>query len=304
MAYPWLYEFRTNVASQTGEDGVLAKIFERIGTRNRFCADLGAHDGYFISNTWNLLHNEGWAGLCIEADAAPFASLEARYAERADVHCLHAMATVENSLDAMLGRVGAPADLDLLSIDIDGMDLVLWKELINFRPRVVVIEANASMSPDIYFAQVDPAAHIGSSARALVDLARAKGYELAAHLVSNCVFVLREDFACLEIEDNSLEALFTSPFVPKVVSDLDGVHYLLKEGPWGFRGMVHSNDHTAHDTDFDSAVRGLSQMESGTEMAVNLSGRFGHIAALHYAYDIREVLRAFIERMKGYHRPG
>lgn len=301
MRQPWLYDHRTNVTSQTGEDGVLEKIFERIGTRSKVCVDLGAADGEFISNTYNLVHNGGWSAVLIEAARSQFATLAERFADRKDVLCLNEFVTVQNSLDHILKHTHVPPDFDLLSIDIDGMDLVIWKELEAYRPRVVVIEANASMAPYVHFVQTDPSRRIGSSARALVETAREKGYELVAHLVSNCVFVLREEFPKLEIEDNSLEALFTSPFVPTVVSDLDGVHYLLKEGPWGFSGTVWSNDLKAPDNDLACAVRSIRQLQGRELMEVNVTEQHGHVAAIEYGPEAEVVLREFVERMRGYH---
>jgi hypothetical protein len=41
VTYPWIYEHRTNVASQTGEDGIIEAIFDRIGVETRWCADIG-----------------------------------------------------------------------------------------------------------------------------------------------------------------------------------------------------------------------------------------------------------------------
>ena len=302
MAQPWLYDHRSNVTSQTGEDGVLEKIFERIGMVSRFCVDLGAADGHFISNTFNLVHNHGWAGVMLEASRQQFDALAARYADRRDVLCLNEFVTVPNSLDHILERTPAPRDFDLLSIDIDGMDLVIWKILENYRPRVVVIEANASMAPHVHFVQTDPSRRIGSSSRALVEVAREKGYERVAHLVSNCVFVVREEFDKLEIEDNSLESLFTSPFVPTVVSDLDGVHYLLKEGPWGFSGAVWSNDLKTGDNDLQCAVRAIRQLHGTEMMEVNVTEQHGHVAAIEYDREAEDVLRDFVERMREYHR--
>lgn len=301
MRQPWLYEHRTNVTSQTGEDGVLEKIFERIGARSRCCVDLGAADGHFISNTYNLVHEHGWSAVLLEASRQEFGKLAELYSERKDVLCLNEFVTEQNSLDHILMSTQVPQDLDLLSIDIDGMDFVIWKALERYRPRVVVIEANASMAPHVHFVQTDPSRRIGSSSRALVDLARQKGYELAAHLVSNCVFVLREEFPKLEIEDNSLDTLFTSPFVPTVVSDLDGVHYLLKEGPWGFSGTVWSNDLKAPDNDLRCAMRSIHQLQGGDRMEVNVTERHGHVAAIDYEPETEGVLRDFVERMRGYH---
>lgn len=69
------------------------------------------------------------------------------------------------------------------------------------------------MAPLVYFVPMNPGRRIGSSSRALVETACAKGHELVGHPAFDCVFVLREEFSKLEIEDNSLEILFTRPFV-------------------------------------------------------------------------------------------
>jgi len=55
-------EFRKNVYSQCGEDGVLLEIFNRIKIFNKFYIEFGAWDGLILSNTANLRLNKkmGW----------------------------------------------------------------------------------------------------------------------------------------------------------------------------------------------------------------------------------------------------
>ena len=50
----------SNVHSQFGEDGLLAVLFERIGTENRWCFECGASDGLIYSNT-KVLRDDGWS---------------------------------------------------------------------------------------------------------------------------------------------------------------------------------------------------------------------------------------------------
>ena len=49
--------------------------------------------------------------------------------------------TRENIGELVCSRYGAPAVFDVLSIDVDGMDIFLWTGLKPCRARVVVIEA-------------------------------------------------------------------------------------------------------------------------------------------------------------------
>ncbi|HNP27550.1 MAG: FkbM family methyltransferase [Nitrospira sp.] len=299
---PWVYDHRSNVTTQHGEDGVVEKIFERIGMANRWCVDIGAHDGNFLSNSWRWVYQKQWNGVLIEANQEHFEKLATLYQHRTDVCCKHEMVSEERSIDILLENTGVPYDFDLLSIDIDGMDYRLWAALQGYRPRVVIIEVNASMSPDVLFIQTDPGKRIGSSALAMVELAKAKGYELVAHLVSNCIFVRKEDYPLLEFTENGLEQLFTSPFVPKVVSDLDGVHYLLKEGPWGFTGMVQSSAWTKSEDGFMHTVRLLQHWNNDSTLEVHASSQKGFLAGIRYPKKIQEALSQFFNRMKQYYR--
>lgn len=301
VTYPWLYEHRTNVTSQTGEDGVLAAIFDRIGVENRWCVDIGAGDGLFISNSWRPINKEKWSAVLIEANDENFAVLKERYRERADVHCKHEFVTAENSLDKLLATTPIPKNFDLLSIDIDGMDYWMWDGLKQYTPRVVVIETNCTMDTDIDFVQHDPKLRFGTSSLAMVKLARSKGYELVAHLVSNCIFVRAEDFGKMRIADNSLEALFTSPFVPKVISDINGVHYILKEGVWGFSGAVYANSQRPREDGMAMAQRLVTLGGYGSEgktLPVGSKDEYGFVASVEQNPDLWSVVRKFVERMK------
>ncbi len=60
------HEYR--VFSQNGEDGIIAEVFRRVGTTNRYFVEFGAADG--IENNTVLLLRQGWNGLWIEGDPA------------------------------------------------------------------------------------------------------------------------------------------------------------------------------------------------------------------------------------------
>ena len=206
----YLREFARNVTSQLGEDGIIEKIFAIIGPANRCCCEFGAWDGIHFSNTWNLIARQRWRGLLIEADRDRFRELQGNYAGRDDVRLVQAMVEVdgERSLDAILAAAKLPIDFDLLSIDVDGMDWHIWNTLLGHRPRVVVIEFNQSVPNDVIFIQdPDPAVNQGASLLAMIDLAKAKSYELVATTTCNAFFVDRELFPQFKISDNSIDAM-------------------------------------------------------------------------------------------------
>jgi hypothetical protein len=96
------------------------------------------------------------------------------------------------TLAALLARHGAPRDLEVLSIDVDGADYWLWRSLGGsaWRPRVVVVEFNPTVPNHVTFVQeASSAVHHGSSLAALAALGREMGYALVATTTYNGIFV-------------------------------------------------------------------------------------------------------------------
>ena len=71
----WVSACARKITSEYGEDGVIAQIMEVIGDGTKWCVEFGAGDGKTGSNIWNLLANEGWSGLLIEASDKLFSRL-------------------------------------------------------------------------------------------------------------------------------------------------------------------------------------------------------------------------------------
>src|ERR1700712_3607295 len=59
-----LNKYEYQVFSQNGEDGIIAEIFNRIGTTNKYFIEFGVESG-LECNSLNLLY-KGWSGLWIE----------------------------------------------------------------------------------------------------------------------------------------------------------------------------------------------------------------------------------------------
>ncbi len=201
-----LHYFRRSVYSQNGEDGILQEIFRRLGRRSGWFCEFGAWDGRYGSNSYNLLRN-GWSGVMIEGHPLRYRRLEAlgrRFAGR--LHTLQAMVSHEpsdrDSLDNVLKRTPIPTDFDLLSIDVDGYDFQIWAATKAYRPSVVVIEINSAIvpGPEVLHAE----GRNGSSFTAMLALAHAKGYALAAH-TGNMIFVRHDLIALLGLPPRELE---------------------------------------------------------------------------------------------------
>ncbi len=128
-----------NAYSQFGEDGIIDKIFELVGTKNKWCLEVGASDGLFCSNTRRLIER-GWRGILIESDPELYRRLAANSPLNAICVEQKVSVTGDGRLDAILCRYGAPIDIDLVSIDIDGQDYYVFNSMIGYSPRVVIVE--------------------------------------------------------------------------------------------------------------------------------------------------------------------
>lgn len=223
-----LDQHASNIVSQNGEDGLLAEIFRRIGPRSRCCVEFGAWDGKHLSNTWALWHESGWSAVLIEGDRERFLQLEQSVTPFPGVRAVHAFvsATGPNNLDSLLAQQGIPPDgVDLLSIDIDGDDYHVWSSLAAYRPRVVVIEYNPTIPPELDLVQ-RRGEYFGASAAALTRLASEKGYGLAACTATNCIYVHRDDFPTLGLPELDLAGSFDRSQLCYVINAYDGRTFL------------------------------------------------------------------------------
>ena len=207
-----LLAYGSNVTSEHGEDGVIKRIFEIIGTESRSCVELGALNGVHGSNVWQLVKKEGWSGVLIEADRTYFEKLQQEFADTQSAECINAFVSFEGptSLDNLLAKTNLPKHFDLFSLDIDCNEYHLWDSLKKYRPRVMLVEFNPSIPNDVVFIQPrDMSLFQGSSLMAFVELGKRKGYELVAANETNAFFVMKELFPKFGIADNSIDTLHT-----------------------------------------------------------------------------------------------
>lgn len=214
----FLFRHRNNVYSQSGEDGILAEIFTRIGPKSKWCVEFGAWDGVHLSNTCHLIRDHGWSAVLIEADSDRCERIKTNLPQD-DVHAICAMLGFEQGVDTLddhLASTPIPKEFDLVSIDVDGMDWHLWESMVDYRPRVVLIEFNHLVPNDVVFVQDrNGSLNEGHSLLALIELGKSKGYELVGVAHRNAFFVVQEEFAKFGISDNSIDAM--RPFTPSYI---------------------------------------------------------------------------------------
>ena len=178
--------------SQNDEDGVLLHIFSVLGTTNKKVVEICCGDGVEC-NSANLIINHGWRGLLLDGDEENIAAGKHFYSRCRDTFfypplLAHVWITAEN-VNGLVAGSGFAGDIDLLTLDMDGMDFWVWKALTCIRPRVVVLEFNARWGP--HASVTTPYQHDfrpdwkrqpwwtgGASLGAFVKLGRERGYRL------------------------------------------------------------------------------------------------------------------------------
>ncbi len=212
-------KYERSVYSQSGEDGIVEKVFEIIKPSHRYGVEFGASDGVSDNNLRRLVLEEGWAGLQIEGDEKLAAQLAENYKEYPKVNTLHAWVYPGN-IEILFEENGVPKDFDYLVIDIDSNDYYVWRAIRDFRPKLVQIEFNAGYPPPQraviefhplnYFDKTD---YFGASIQSYYELGKKKGYELiyCNQAGINLFFVDKQYFSLFGITDNSPQKLYRVP---------------------------------------------------------------------------------------------
>lgn len=174
--------------SQSGEDLAVRRIFDIIGEGSRTCVEFGAADGVWLSNT-KIFRDVGWRSWLFDAKPRAPEVIEA------SIH--------PDNVDQVFDEHGVPQVIDLLSIDVDGMDLWIFDRL-HRKARVVIIEFNPIIPAGHPVSTPFPGAslggnsgwahpYFGASPSALRVVARRKGMDAVALVGCNIIFVADEE---------------------------------------------------------------------------------------------------------------
>ncbi len=202
---PSFHDVEFRAFSQNGEDGILLYIFSLLGMGSRQCVEICAGDGV-ENNTANLVVNHGWRGLMADGNEVLVDRARRFYASNQDTFCLpptivHTWITREN-INEIIKNNGFEGPIDLLSLDLDGVDYWVWEAIDVVQPRVVVAEIQciwgAERAVTVPYAAEFKSEFIdgfgvysGASLPAFVKLAKRKGYRLVGvnRLGFNAFFV-------------------------------------------------------------------------------------------------------------------
>jgi hypothetical protein len=193
-----------------------------------------------------LAINYGFSGLYIDGDINNINQTRdiitnAKKYNDSPIHYLSSWVTKEN-IDEIIKSSNLGQNIDILSIDIDGNDYWIWDAIKEVRPRLVVIEYNASFGCDLSMTVEykedfnaldyhDRKWYHGASLRALKKLGQQKGYKLVG-CESNGVnsFFIREDILPNQIFEVAIADAYYEHFNRKIILSLDEQIEFLKSG--------------------------------------------------------------------------
>ena len=199
-----LDQYEYSLLSQNGEDGILRFLYSQAGFESRRFVEFGF--GPHQCNSLRLMLHEGFKGLLMDGseENCRFFDIAAEHLQVSGVKAVRAFLTREN-LDHLIEQHGTPGEIDLLSLDVDGNDYWFWEALTSVSPRVVCIEYNAGIGPELSctvpydpaferFAKHPSGFFHGASLKAMESLGKRKGYRLVGcDSTGTNAFFLRED---------------------------------------------------------------------------------------------------------------
>ena len=208
----YLNEYEKNIFSQNGEDGVLAKIIDQLGTINKYYVEFGGWDGERYSNTCNLGKYHGWKGVLFENDYK-----KVKIGRKKGIKNIFLRTITPNNINKIFKNFNVPYNFGLLSIDIDGDDYWVWKSLTNYRPVIVILETHPAIPNkyplSIIYGKSDPDyGYFGANLNAMARLADRKGYYFATTVAHNAIFVNKEYFYRLQLPILSLDEIINNYF--------------------------------------------------------------------------------------------
>src|SRR4051794_34593657 len=190
---PGLDEVGFRAFSQFDEDGILLYLFTVLGVAHKTSVEVCAGVGHEC-NSANLIINHAWDGLLIDGDPENVRIARAFYASYPDTFwrpptIVQAWIDAE-TINDRISENGFSGEIDLLSLDMDGVDFWVWKAITCVNPRVVVLEFNACIPADVSVAipydrnfivrdhEAERPGYLNASLAAWVKLGREKGYRL------------------------------------------------------------------------------------------------------------------------------
>ena len=203
-------KYKKKFYSQWGEEGTILEILKRldITVENKWLCEFGAWDGIKFSNTYYFVENYDCNAIYIEGDKDRFRELLETSKKTISGKIIPVNKFVKNDLDLILENNGVPKDFLILSIDVDGMDYHIWKNMVIYKPIIVIIEIGSGIPPPVeYIYGEKNKTNLkleNTTFQSMLNLAISKNYSFVCH-TGNMIFVRNDYF-------NKLNLNYKNPF--------------------------------------------------------------------------------------------
>lgn len=199
-----LKECEFKIFSQWGEDGIIQWLIHNLDIQHKTFIEFGVED-YRESNTRFLMMNDNWSGFIMDGLKSYISKIiNSEYYWKYDLVAKTAFIDCENINDLIYSS-SFKEEVGLLSIDLDGNDYWIWKQIDVISPIIVVIEYNSLFGieraitipyeknfnrTEKHFSNL----YFGASLKAFHILAEEKGYGfIGCTSAGNDAFFVRKD---------------------------------------------------------------------------------------------------------------
>lgn len=188
--------------AQNFEDLIARSLFDEFSSdeiaSSKSVVDIGASDGVTLSNS-RLFVESGYQALLVDADDSRYKKCVENSKLFGNCSVSNVYVTNSNCLQ-LLSQAGID-EIGILSIDIDGLDLLILKTTIPYNPKIVIIEYNPTIPLHIDFEQQPTHSNLGNSALAIFNYMASRGYFLRAATQTNLIFSKKPGFQKFELKD-------------------------------------------------------------------------------------------------------
>ena len=213
------------IFSQFGDDGIIQFLIDKLEIDYEYqnFIEFGVED-YSEANTKFLLLNNNWSGLILDSSNENIENIKKKiFFWKFELEAIKSFITKENINSVITNSNINRKKIGILSIDIDGNDYWVWKEINVIDPLIVIVEYNSTFGfekkisiPYKQDFERSKAHHSnlywGASIEALKYLAKQKGYKfLTTNSAGNNAYFIKEnifDKIKLDLKKNTYQSKF------------------------------------------------------------------------------------------------
>lgn len=199
-----LAEIEFKIFSQFGDDGIIQWLTRQLDLSVGNFIEFGV-ENYRESNTRFLMMNNNWSGLVMDGSQKNIDEITgSEYFWKFDITARCAFIDRDN-INELIREFSKNREIDLLSIDLDGVDYWVWQAIDTISPPIVIVEYNSvfgieraiTVPYDKHFRRSErhhSNLYWGASLLALNELAGKKGYSLiGCNSAGNNAYFVRND---------------------------------------------------------------------------------------------------------------